>query len=227
MFMVNHLNGFGVGGSDPSVTVSFQASYTDSSSATTYTFSGASIGTAAADRKVVVGVVGTRAAAGTHTVATMTIGGIAATLVKQQNVSHSDRQTAEIWQAAVPTGTTANIVVTFDAGMRGAGIGVYAVYGAASAAYDTDGSNADPMSASIDVPAGGILIGVGVNANGGTFAWTNLTEKYDELYEALAPGNHTGASDAFAYAQTGLTITCDPSAVGSDNAMALASWGLA
>lgn len=206
-------------------TISFTASATDDTSQTTYTFSGVALGTAAADRKIVVGVGGARAAAGAHTVASMTVGGIAASLVKQQDVSAGDRETAEIWQAAVPTGTTGDIVVTFDAGMVGAGIGVWAVYGAQSAAHATAGSNADPMNASIDVPSGGVLIGYARNANGGTFTWTNLTEKFDEQFDSAAPSNHTGAADTFASAQTALSVTCDPSTAGSDNAMALASWG--
>jgi hypothetical protein len=209
----------------PEATVSFRASYTDAGSATAYTFSGADIGTAASDRIVVVTAVGSRAAAGTHTVASLTVAGNAASLVKQQNVPSGDRQTAEIWAVSLASGTTGNIVVTFDAGMQGAAIGVFAIYGANSTVSATAGSNADPMNASINVPAGGVLIGVGVNENGGTFTWANLTEKFDEQYYAGGgPSNHTGACDAFSSAQVGLSVTCDPSTAGSDNAMALAAW---
>ena len=193
---------------------------TDDTSLTIYTLS-ALFGSGL--KKIVACPVGSRATAGAKTVSSLIIDGTTASLVKRQNTSGGNG--CEIWQANGITASSGNIVVTWSAGMQGCGVGVFAVYDAGSSSYASTSSTADPMNATIDVPAMGVLIGVGVNDAGGTFAWTNLTERYDEQYDAGGPGNHTGASDAFEAAQTALSVTCDPSAAGADNAMVLASWG--
>ena len=137
--------------------------------------------------------------------------------------STDDAYTTEIWQAPVPTGTTGNVVVTFNNMMGNAGIGIFRVLGAASSSHATATDNdSNPMTATINVPANGVLIGCAGENNSATYTWTNLTEKYDE-----GTGNtetHTGASDAFLSTQSNLAITCDQT-VGNRPRLVLASWG--
>lgn len=182
----------------------------------TYTFSNQSLGVAASDRKIIVGVAGD---GGTAAVISVTVAGVSATNVVAafNSTGHS-----EIWIADVPTGATGDVVVTFGSGGKArCGIGVYRAIGSQSAANATASSTADPMSASLSIPSNGIAVGAGQNSNGGSFSWTNLTERYDQTVEGDAA--HTGASIDNLTAQTP-TITCNPTAAGVDNVMTLASW---
>ena len=197
----------------------------DTGSATTYTFSSQALGAAASDRKIVVGAFAVNAV---KAVSSMTIGGVSATLVVAS--TNSGGEQIELWQADVPTGTTGDVVVTWAGSQLGCGIGVFRIVSAASAAHDT-GSFATTGTATdtLNIPANGVAVGVaGTNPNGiPTWTWTGLTEDYEEggVIEPVN-GSHTGASDAFATTQTGLTISAAPTSAGvRGNVMAIASWG--
>ena len=62
----------------------------------------------------------------------MTIGGIAATLVGTANSTGGGADLATMWIAAVPTGTTGNVVINFSAAMVRCGCALYALNGLAS-----------------------------------------------------------------------------------------------
>jgi len=224
-FAVTQLVGFAAAAAVP-VTVSYTASAGDATDATAYTFSSQAIGTAGANRKVVVGTSCTRSAGAATSVSTLTIGGVSATLVVAAPTDGVNDRPTEFWQADVPTGTTADIVVTWgDAAVR-CGIGVWAVYDAASAANDTGSSVADPMTDTLNIPANGVAIGFS-NSSGGTPAthvWTGLTEDFDSV-NPEAEDVYSGASDAFAVVQTGLTIESNPSVASAANGFVIASWG--
>ena len=83
---------------------------------TTRTFSSQSIGTADADRWViVVGCENTRSSAGTLTVGSATIGGVSANVIVTTPVSSSDFECLVfVLYAKVPTGTTANVVIDYS-----------------------------------------------------------------------------------------------------------------
>lgn len=204
----------------PDVTVTFTDNAIDAADLTTYTFSARAIGTAAASRKVVVGVVGDGS---TATVSTLTVGGVSATLVQRLQ---NGVETTELWQAAVSTGATADIVVTWSVGQLRMAIGVWAVYDAASAAYATATSIANPPSTTINVPAGGVLIGVSNVQETGSWLWTNLTERYDQVITAENNTN-SGASDAFATEQLARSITATQSTAPTLLTLVLASWAKA
>lgn len=229
MLMVNNLVGFGAGGSTPPVTISFTASAQRevSPAASVITDSSIAIGTASATRKVVVGAACVGSAASARSVSSMTIGGVSATyVIGQSDALGSQQYRVEIWQATVPTGTTGDIVTTWNANVAQHGIGVYAIYDAASAAHDTGGSTASPMSDTLNIPANGVAVGVAGSNGGATFTWTNLTEAYDAEMKTTGGTNqnHTGAYAAFATLQTGLAITCAET-TGTARRMAIASWG--
>lgn len=209
------------------VTISYTASAGTNANATAYTFSSQAIGTAASGRKVVVGASCRRSAGAAATVSSLTIGGVSASSVVAAPTDGSNDRPTELWQATVSSGTTGDIVVTWNAAALNCQIGVWAVYDAASAADDTASSVADPMNASLDCPANGVIIGKAISGGGGsaaTHAWTNLTENFDSI-NPESEESSTGGSEAFTAAQTGLSITCDPSVSSVANGMALASWG--
>ena len=220
MFPMDH--GILVAAAASAVTLTFTTSAIDATDGTTFTFAGKSLSTAAASRKIVVTIFGASATT-TLTISTVTVAGVSATLVK----AHQDvggEEYVQIWQAAVPTGTTGDVVVTWSGSVVCCGIGIFAMYDAASAASATAGANNTPNpSVSLSIPANGAAIGVAGGAGTATWTWTNLTENYDAVVEGVQ--NHTGASKTVVAAETP-TITATPSP-SSAPCMALASWALA
>jgi hypothetical protein len=196
----------------------------DSGSATTYTFSGKTLGAAASDRIIVVGTFSTNAV---KTVSAVTIGGVSAAQVVA--ATNSGGEQCALWQAAVPTGTTGDIVVTWSGAEVGCGIGVWRIVGATSAAHASSGvSGASPLSSTLDIPANGVAIAYsGAASSNRTAAWTGLTEGFDAngVEDGVNSGNHTGASGAFATLQTGLTIQMTLSGTSIRNpVLTMASW---
>ena len=209
------LIGFGAGRQAEVVQTDTGADTTNSQAVTT--FSGKSLGVAAPDRVVVVGVSGW---ATNFAVSSLTIGGVSASLVV---ALANGFDIVEMWAAAVPTGATGDIVVTFAGAQDACGIIVWAMYGANGAAAfatasDTD---SDPASVAISVPGGGAVIGYcGLRSNTDrTFTWAGITEDADGVVETTT-ATHTGA-----HGSNGGTISCTPSGAGVRNPlMALASW---
>jgi hypothetical protein len=172
-----------------SVTVEYQANYaiTTFGGTDTHNFSASDLGDEDADRLIVVGV--NSSVPNTNPITGITIGGVAA------DRATSASNLASVWTAAVPTGATGDIVVTLtttssDRGMR---IGVWRVLGADldNPIYDEaflyDDATIPPIEGdiSIDVPAGGAIIGVGNGRDGNTdnqscvTTLTGVTENYD------------------------------------------------
>ena len=94
----------------------------------TYTFASQNLGTASADRRIVVGVRGN--AAGGGTVSSATIGGVSATI--HINNGAANGSTATI-SAIVPSGTTGDIIITWSTTQNECGIVAYSIKGETSA----------------------------------------------------------------------------------------------
>lgn len=193
----------------------------DSANASSYTFSAKSLGAASADRKIVVAAL-RNSGGSTAGVSSMTIGGISATLIVAKN--HVNECNSELWQANVPTGTTGDIVVNWGSSANRMGIGVWAVTGAAAAAYATSssGSSVDNLTTTINCPASGCVI-AGAAGNSSTFVWSGVTERFEDAPEGTNQKG-SGASDNFAAAQTGLTVACATTG-GGDSSMVVCSFG--
>jgi len=177
---------------------------TDGSS---FTFSAQNISTAASDRYVIAGI--SFRAVGTVTFSSVTIGGVSATLHSTSYNTVGGNSTGTCLAiAAVPTGTTADVVVNLSGTALRCGHGLWRVTGLASATpTDGSGSTASAPTYAIDVVAGGFAIGCAYSADTATASWTGITEKYDEAVEG-AGSRHSGASDVFATTQTNTTLTC-------------------
>jgi hypothetical protein len=152
----------------------------------TYTFSGENFGAAASTREIFVGV-SWAAGALTRSISSATIGGVAATIQRQTNLSDSVSQSvgAAVIFAAVPTGTSGDIVITFSGGNTACVIGSYRVIGRTSFSDDTVDSYSGPNPVSVGlanntIGDNGISIGAATSsASGGAISWTGVNTTYD------------------------------------------------
>jgi hypothetical protein len=197
-------------------TVEFRGSSVDATNGTVFTFSAEDLGSSADAHKVVI-VIETPGT--TRTISSVTVDGNAAVLVVQT----ASNQESFIYDADGITATSGDVVVTFTSSASRCGIGVYAVYGSATADSDNGSSLTDPGSVTIDVLAGGVVIGGASLSTGSpsSYVWTELIEHYDEIVESESI--QSGASKAYAAAQTDLVITSDCDS--SVNQMVVATWG--
>jgi hypothetical protein len=219
MLRVNNLIGFGAAAGASTPTLTYVTSTANTTDGTTFTFSSHSIGTAASDRLVVVAV-SARDSSGSDVITGVTIDGNAATSVA---ASASSASPTAIFSRSVPSGTTADIVVSVGSSFAACVIHVYTITGLSSTtAVDTltsvNGSS-DPTG-TIDVSADGVLIAVAQSQATTTATWTGVTEDYDAQTETRT---HTAASDDGLAAETNRTVTCN---FASDalNTMCVASW---
>jgi hypothetical protein len=202
-------------------TISFTDSLLDTNTLTTYTESGRAIGTAHSTRQVVACFSSQINSGNDPTVVSVTIGGVAATLVVASATLGS---TPGNWmyKAAVPTGTTADVVIVFGQAQVRCFISLFAMYNADTTAHDTGtAANADPLTDTLNIPAGGVAVAGAQVIGNCTFTWTNLTEGNDTSSGTWA---QSAASAAFATQQTALSITADPSAGSSGQRLVLASF---
>lgn len=191
---------------------------------TTYTFTDAAIGAADSTRQVVVCVM--QVTDVLRTISSATIGGVAATIDVQQNASAQD--SAGLIRAAVPTGTTATIAITFSGQTTRCYCVVYSMLNAATGTPDTDshGGGSGVKTIALDIPANGLgLAAAGANHSSGIsgFTWGGLTEDVDRA--TINTGNQQStAFGAFATAQTGLSVTATPN-VSTNVALCGAGYG--
>jgi len=208
----------GAAGAGSAATVNYTDSEYQQRGRTTSPFTHSlNIGTATS-RKVVV-LVGTSGGAGA-TGATVKLDGEAMALIHSS--VGGDLNECRLFQLNTTKGGTQTIVVQWASAAGHCSAGVWEVHGAADAVNDTLATGSDPFTGTIDVPAGGVCIAGGFFSNAQSVIWSaGVTEDYDDFGGQLLG---TGASDAFATIQTGMTITCTSN--GSNNRAALAvSWG--
>ena len=129
-----------------------------------------------------------------------------------------------MWQHAFPTGTGADIVVTWNGTQAaGMGIGVYALYDSNGTVRDTQGDTNAP-SVLLDIPANGSVVGLcwAVQVGSGC-TWTGLVEDFDSII--LGTDSYSGASDNFTTEQLNFNITAIGSGgTGISDMMIATSW---
>lgn len=172
-------------------------------------FSSHAIGTAASDRKVVVVAVGV---GDDTTDPTATIGGNAATrdAFTIGDVGEGSWWWVAVFSLDVPSGTTANIVISHGTTAT-VQIGVYALYGADAAADSNTSSTSAIPSAELDVDTenGGIVVGGGFTFAGGIESWTGVTQDDTDtmgLGGDLTDGAYYFASHAASSSETPRTV---------------------
>lgn len=197
---------------------SFLQGAESASDLTTYTFSSQNLGAADSGRYIVVGI-GARST-GLLNVSSVTVAGVSATEVIQQRSANNQNVTA-LYIAAVPTGTSGDVVVTLSAGALRCSISLVRLVTIDSAtAVDTASSTASPPSGSMSCGDGGVIIGIALSQTLTTTTWSGITEDYDAQNEAITV---TMGRDEFVSAQTGLTVTATFSSSSGETGV-WASW---
>lgn len=202
----------GGGGGTPAIT--YQGLVDSTDNLTTYTFSAVPIGAAASRDHVVVGLT-FRATSNGRTFSSVTIGGVSATLIlKNDNTDDAGNSTGSaLYSAAVPTGTTADVVMTLSGGASRASCDAWTVENVTSfTPYDTatyhTASSASTFNLDLDSPTGtSVAMGVALLRVGGG-VWTGLTENSDRDIESAV--SVVAATGTFTSAATPNTITVDP-----------------
>lgn len=205
------------------VRITNTANAKDTNALTTYTFSSQSFGPADSTRQITVAI--WMFAGGAASVSSVTIGGVSATLITSAlpvtNVG------VYLYKAAVPTGTSGSVVVTFSTTIATCAISVYSVLNAnttvSATATDTTLSGND-LSASLAIPAHGGAIACAQGITTGSFdvTWANITERYDTQGGATTNG-FSSASKEVNVAETP-TITATIAATASFSSLAAVSF---
>lgn len=208
-------------GKSNSVAVSYESTAQNVNASSSYSFSAMDIGAAAADRRVFITV----SWAGDdfpEQIASATIGGIAATIHKQQTLSDSVSQSigCAILSAVVPTGTTATVVINFTDVAEMCAVGTFRTTGFSAiteALSDTDQNNpVQVVTVAIDIGANGAVIAVATNSfDAGDIVWTaGATERYEGVDSG---GNDYEKSRWGAAMSSGLGVQANRPITAQDN----------
>lgn len=201
--------------------ISYITVVSDDSNLTTYTFSGVSFGSSTERSLVIVGVSGRQGS--NIQVSSVTIGGTSATEITKSNAENA---CTGIYAAAA-TGTSGNIVVTFNSGADAAAIGVWAAYNLTSTSAFSSASANDTLttvSANINTPSSGIVVAVG-SINSGTLrtvTWTGVTERYDAAFSSTR--TYTGGDFTTTSGESPRSISYLASGSVNNLAISSASW---
>lgn len=210
---------------DVARTATFQTNTFSTSSSTNYSFSTQAIGTAASDRRVIVGVSGTGGVGSNPAVSSVTVGGISATLLKRQQGSNA--QSAELWIADVPTGTTATIAVNWSTLMSRMGLGVWSCVGltsdtpiATGGLGGASGFSTSNTGINISASPDGFAVAYAYNNGSTSLTWTNVSSRFLEVI--ASPRTHSGADTATT--GSSITITCTPGASDANSSYVVVSF---
>ncbi len=148
----------------------------DAANLTTYTFASQNLGAAAADRHILVAVA--CRSAGTITLSGVTVAGVSATIDQQIT---SAGTTVAIARAAVPTGATGDVVVTFSGGAVRAVVALVRLTGGTPT---VSGANAGTTSATATTVANGYTLVTYAAGGLGSTSVTNITEEWNISVES-------------------------------------------
>lgn len=197
------------------IEATFQQSASDSVNRAEYTFAGVPLGAPSPTRRVVVVIHSFNSS-----VATVTIGGVSATL--DIDYSSTNRRIT-IASAVVPSGTSGDVVVaTPGSFFSRCGIGVWTLSGGAPTGQV--GTNAS-SSASVSVatsPGEVVIAGASQSTDGAQVAtWIGASERYDEQTGSEAM-TQTGADEVANASNTVVAVSWSGSAVAT---LAAAAYG--
>jgi hypothetical protein len=199
--------------------LAYQSTANDTVGGTTVSYGSLAIGVADANRVVAIGVW----VRGAGNVASMTIGGVTATQVSSAAAANPSTTFSDIWYAAVPTGTTAAVSVTYSAAAIQSIVWAYRII--TSTPTPTGANAADPNLASISttlsVPPGGGGMNVygSRNQTPSTPTWTNAVADNTQAFSGHGVGAATTTGTG------SITVTAAALVTGGENAMSTAAWG--
>jgi hypothetical protein len=184
---------------------------------TPYQWTSVGLGTAT-DRTLVVLVIN-------HRGSTLTSAKIDTVDTNQAVVANAGLDFSEIRFLTGVTGTDCTIDVVVSAGDNNISVGVYSVYNSAVTVSDTDSDTAaDPLTCTaLTIPVDGVGIGGAIDDTATTHTWAELSENYE-----TNPSSSTRCTGAATDTVEGTpTITCDPTASSTANAMTVAAFAAA
>lgn len=167
------------------LTFTYQTAAVDSVDRTAYTFSAQAIGTAATSRRVVVAI-SWRYSSPAPAISSVTIGGVSATVHASVMTGDGGSNAVAIASAVVPTGTSADVVVTFASTSTRCGIGVWTLPNGGSYTGQSAGAQGNTnLSVDVTTVAGqGVIAAVmSLGSSTATSTWTGADERYDAAIE--------------------------------------------
>jgi len=178
----------GMGTLKPSSVAYLTQTHSDAN-ASTYTFSSQTLGVAASDRIIIVGVAGNDSSS---SISSVTVGGVAANLI----VERTGALNLGIAAAAVPTGLTGNVVVEFSVSKSSCAIGLWRATGQITTSGVASSFNSDLSELTLAAEPGGFVIAVCANVtldSGRTTTWAGAAEDFDAAFE-IGLARFSGAS---------------------------------
>lgn len=227
MFLYTSVWGSGNLGGGPTSTWSYSELLESTTSLSTHTLSDVAIGTPAAGRVVVV-VVNWGRATTAASLSSLSIGGVSASAVQTRNAGSF--ACCGIYYAVVPSGSTAEVVITFSLPVNNLAVNVFYGYPATSAPLDSGVSSVSGGGlitiSDLETAVGGILIASRTGGSGSpaSFGWSGADGITTHGDQATGLTNWTVISIATTAATSGDDLTCDPSG-SSLNGLAAATWG--
>lgn len=192
-------------------TRTYVTSTAQTGNAATYTFSAHNIGTAAADRRVLVGLTSFNNSGAARTLDSTTIGGNTATIHRTDfnPASLFSQDVTGFFSLLVTSGATADIVLNFSGTMQQCTVSVWALNGVQDNPFHSHGdgtSGVTSISASLNIPEQGVAAAVAHCANNNVaHTATGLTEDADATAEGTQRYHAMSAQSLSA--ETGRTIT--------------------
>jgi hypothetical protein len=181
-----------------------------------YNISSRSLGTADPRRKILVAITNSRfLGAAAPSSVQLDTGPIAMTKIGE---SDNTSINTTFWIASVPTGTADTFTVTYASSRFGMAFAIWnlIMYSSTPHQVISDAGTSPANSGSITCPANSLAVAAyGVYATV-TTTWTNLTEDADGQYDS---GSAAFAREAFATAQTGLSVVATASSAGQEDAL--------
>lgn len=199
------------------LSLAFTSNLEEAAAGTTVTYPSMAIGAPHA-RRIVVVAIGARMTTA-NTISSVTIAGIPATLVEgtvAQNGGTNGANSA-IYQASVPTGTTADIVVTYGAATSRTGIAVYRLVTINVTATSADQrQTGTTVNGSLTVVQGGAgLVFTYLTSSSAAVTWSGATQDYTAV---------SGGSSRVSSASVLATSAAINNGVSAGHVLSLAAW---
>lgn len=202
--------------------ISYISNNSVTTNSTSHTFTAQSIGSTGNNRHIIVSISGYQSSVGA--LSSATIGGVSATIAVQANGTNT---VSVIIIAAVPTGTTGDIVLSWATNTQNVGIAVHRVVDLTSATANTTGSDttlsAGACSFTLNNNANAVMVASAVSIDGTAWGtWSSgLTEDSDQY---IASSNAAAAASGFfASANTPYTVTAT-AGTGTRGVVVAATW---
>lgn len=212
MMMVNSFIG-GFTSPPPSADPVYVGHFNNSGS--TVTYANAPIGTATADRIVVVALCRTSLLGSSTTSVTVGGTGLTKDTTATAFISVADNQFLEIWYGVISSGTTADVVATHSSA-TGTDMFVYSVYGCSSTPLDhvaaASQTDTDVELNDIETKASGAVIALcDISNSGGAVSWSQSWSGTETVTEDFDSTGNTvnGRLMAAHFATTAATTTND------------------